>query len=1243
MQNGMSNRIKEYTDANAKKKIWQKIVIILSCIVVFCTTYALILPAITMTEKPICGHEEHIHNKSCYSKITVPGKLNCSFSLHHHTEQCYSGKKLVCGYADYVLHEHDKNCYDNEGKLVCKLTEVAEHEHNDDCFEKEIKYVCGFEENKGHKHDEDCYDKDKNLICNLEEAENHIHTDSCKEIVEKIICGKEDKTFHKHSDSCCVNGVLVCKKTELLRHQHDSGCFAESKTEEVLVCTKEEHKHDPFLCYPQTEENESQPDEVTVSETAESLTEENNESTERFSGNDNSQSTESSVNDENSLDSKTTIFDENSHADEPSTLASDKNIAETTGQAETTQKTNEDQTDEPDTTEKPEELSSTESNQATRENESETLQNAEEPSMPIESFDISEGPVFHISAKTKASKMRSSKAHSVLRTAANDINIKNYVENNGGSFDIKILNPDNTEPEKDADGNYVVVAGQEYKLSLGINAPNGIVPGTYYYNLPQGLTVNAGNGSFVVGGVDIGSWAVDENGRVTMVFNDNANRYTDVVISAMMGVSFSEEMNLIDFDGIISVIVKKPDEGETYTVGKYSDEIIKNAWDNKEHVHWIVHIGSDADTSLVGKTISDSLWEKYWNNHKYGLYDKTIGVHFKATSPDGIEYEWYAYGGGDGLTWGDDEHSWSYVIPETIATTDGQIVRLGEGWSYILDYTTTVTDSVYAGMAIYRNTARIGDVSADGWASQNRGGVVGSLVKEGILNNRTIHWTINQSLSGHRDGEKYAIWYFWDYMLMFDNEDNLKENDGKLIPANPWVPGSAPFNVPENMKVTVTRNGETYTAVNALENRPSGTEPQYGYKAIPAGDKMGWHFYICLPCKCDENPDLCFEKDEATGLKCGSLDENGWCYCWRENEDVSVTITYDTDATEAIENYGGIGDYLKNTMEMYRSNQSVTNASADVVLPGVFKKKLKSDPDKFNGYIASYTITANEAFMDLSGMNQLSIVDTMTETLVYIPGTMVITAENKNGDVRTLEYGTDYSLEYIADEHKIHIVVFEPQTEKYMLYYDAQIVIPKGATSANYSNSATIELFGKTISSETEEKIVADINIVAKSYEITLHKIDSATQNALPGAEFELCMSNGEVIAKGTTDTDGNLVFKTDVTAGVILREHKGYYIMESKAPEGFKVDENKHWVVFCDSNNGCEKCLAFSETYPGIVRIPASKGVTIEMENAAFSYELPATGSVGTLWYTIGGLLLTAGSLLFGCGLRRKKERRYC
>ena len=65
-------------------------ILCLSCVVVFCTVYALILPAITLERKTVCGQEEHSHTEECYSS---DGQLTCGKTEHIHTESCYADDK----------------------------------------------------------------------------------------------------------------------------------------------------------------------------------------------------------------------------------------------------------------------------------------------------------------------------------------------------------------------------------------------------------------------------------------------------------------------------------------------------------------------------------------------------------------------------------------------------------------------------------------------------------------------------------------------------------------------------------------------------------------------------------------------------------------------------------------------------------------------------------------------------------------------------------------------------------------------------------------------------------------------------------------------------------------------------------------------------------------------------------------------------------------------------------------------
>lgn len=59
-----------------RRQLWKRIVGTLGVLVVFCTVYALVLPAITLSDQPVCGLDAHTHTEDCYrpnwSAMNVP-------------------------------------------------------------------------------------------------------------------------------------------------------------------------------------------------------------------------------------------------------------------------------------------------------------------------------------------------------------------------------------------------------------------------------------------------------------------------------------------------------------------------------------------------------------------------------------------------------------------------------------------------------------------------------------------------------------------------------------------------------------------------------------------------------------------------------------------------------------------------------------------------------------------------------------------------------------------------------------------------------------------------------------------------------------------------------------------------------------------------------------------------------------------------------------------------------------------
>ena len=301
MQNTAFVDAKGYQRKHNRRKAWKNFVRVMACIVVFCTTYALILPAITMEKATFCGLEAHVHEEACYaqaaSMVCDPTAGEDIIVLHTHDELCYQGDVLLCTLQEREGHLHTDDCYETvvtpahthdescmileRGTQLCQLEEIEGHTHVDACFAPGINLQCGEEEREGHSHgeacyetqdvlncaegenpehthDETCYTQVSNLICELQEDPGHSHTDECYELVN--ICGLEEIEGHAHTDECfemvevlgcgleenpeeIVEKNLTCTLMELTPHTHGEGCFDENGQQICTILNATEHQH----------------------------------------------------------------------------------------------------------------------------------------------------------------------------------------------------------------------------------------------------------------------------------------------------------------------------------------------------------------------------------------------------------------------------------------------------------------------------------------------------------------------------------------------------------------------------------------------------------------------------------------------------------------------------------------------------------------------------------------------------------------------------------------------------------------------------------------------------------------------------------------------------------------------------------------------------------------------------------------------------------------------------------------
>lgn len=175
--------MRDFAAYSHKRKVAKRrkqILLALCLVVVLGAGWVLMRPAITLSDSPECGLEEHTHTPECYTEETTPPPLTCGVEEHEHGDNCFDPDgNLTC---EKEEHTHEADCYGEPETYRVLTCGISEHTHDDSCYpvpDPTPAYTvgevlsCGYAE---HVHAAECYDGG-DLICTIPE---HTHTDACK-------------------------------------------------------------------------------------------------------------------------------------------------------------------------------------------------------------------------------------------------------------------------------------------------------------------------------------------------------------------------------------------------------------------------------------------------------------------------------------------------------------------------------------------------------------------------------------------------------------------------------------------------------------------------------------------------------------------------------------------------------------------------------------------------------------------------------------------------------------------------------------------------------------------------------------------------------------------------------------------------------------------------------------------------------------------------------------------------------
>lgn len=263
-------------------------------------------------------------------------------------------------------------------------------------------------------------------------------------------------------------------------------------------------------------------------------------------------------------------------------------------------------------------------------------------------------------------------------------------------------------------------------------------------------------------------------------------------------------------------------------------------------------------------------------------------------------------------------------------------------------------------------------------------------------------------------------------------------------------------------------------------------------------------------------------------------------------------------------------------------------------------KKEVSEPEVNRGDTVTYTITVDMP-SNIHEYDGFTVTDTLDPNLTYKDPS----ANEPAGFTVNYQNGT---LTWTATDFS------QIATGAVEFTFDATIN-DDAPVNEEIDNTATIDFDnGYEIGHKESE-----IPVTPHAGTLTVEKVDGDSGKALEGAEFELRDADGELIATGKSGADGKVVFESEDENFTVDKLNYGdYTLTETKAPEGYNKLKNPiNITISADEAN-----------------------VELSVDNYSSDWNLPQTGGMGTLFFTLIGLGLMGTALFLFIANRRKHQQ---